>query len=284
MPVYMEQTSAFNVRANMGVLVALKSFYDGSGKYEDVNAKVVTLAGYAAPPEVWHQIETHWGAVLSNCKKCPPSRRGTPYFHSKEAMNYSDGYKGWNVDTVEALVNQLQDVLAEQANKGLAGFSCSIDLDGYRRFKAQNPTVKRYEHLCINHCIGTMFQHNDADFPIEIMFDRKEPFEPLLKYLWNEEIDGHRTWWANEVVTVAPVNDAKDSYGLQAADLLAWLANRYHTKGPYDVWGHHFAVMHFVARTHHAFLDEHELSKMFDANGEYRPEYKRRPFSLKVMG
>src|ERR1700690_457878 len=97
----MVQLSALNIRARIGLLMALRGYFDSSGKHEDPSAKVVTLAGYAAVGDVWDDLEREWQKVLA-ARLNPPSPRspnGTPYFHSKEAMHLTKGYSrndGWD--------------------------------------------------------------------------------------------------------------------------------------------------------------------------------------------
>ena len=89
--------------------MALRTFFDGSGKARDPGCRFVSLASFAGADKEWEDIRATWLDVLSQ-HDAPFSPSGKRYFHSKEAMHHDQGYSCWNTKRVAALTNDLFQV------------------------------------------------------------------------------------------------------------------------------------------------------------------------------
>jgi hypothetical protein len=171
---------------------------------------------------------------------------------------------------VSSLMNDLYNLLAKQGRTTLIGFSCIVKKAGYEAVKVSIPSLRRIEAICVDHCVGNSFRHPQFSAEgIKILFDHSEEFEPILRAAWHEEVTGARTWWAKDVVSIEPV-DMRESYPLQAADLLAWTANRYHTHGHNDRFGRNFFHLAMANAQCFAYYDESELRNTFNLDGTMR--------------
>ena len=121
--------------------MALTGFYDGSGKADDPGCRFVNLGALAGTDGGWADFNYRWNAALMK-HNAPMSAFGTPYFHSKEAMHNSGGYKLWNADRVGALLNDLLAVVGALDRSDVIAISCSVDLADYRATKQRIPALK----------------------------------------------------------------------------------------------------------------------------------------------
>jgi hypothetical protein len=253
-------------------ILALKAFYDGSGKAHDPGCRFLNLGALAGTDAGWSGFKARWLEILMK-HNAPLSDRGAPYFHSKEAMHNKGGYSAWNTDRVMALVNDLFKVIGDRDRMDVVAISSSIQLNDYKAVKAKIPNLKQPEAISLDWCFGTTLRHPARDSGIELYFDRKENFYPILRKLWKHQGKPGAVWWASYVVGIEEVNDMRDWPEIQAADLLAWLANRYYTTVETDdTWGWQL-FRTFLLRSHyHLLFNEEILVKLFNPDGSMRPD------------
>ena len=215
--------------------MGLKAYYDSSGKNDTVN-KVLTLAGFAAPEDVWHRFETEW--------KCALDDYGAQFFHMSEAMSlkgHFNGNNGWNEAKVYALVKDLFKVIGKYRTEYFEAYSCSVILSDYRRAQLTIPKLRSPEAICVNFCIGGL-QLSPADFdspkPIDLFFDRKETFLKTIYAVWDQAKNKTQTkGWPKQIGDIKSV-DSKTTFPVQAADMFAWIVHRHHTGPNNHPWYH----------------------------------------------
>jgi len=198
--------------------MAIRAYYDGSGKVEDQNCKFLTLAGYVGTDDSWRTLEAEWREILIK-HYAPRSDTGSPYFHMKEAVPGWDGYKGWTYERLRPLWIDLVNLLSRIDRANLIGFSCTVDLDGHRSIIPHFTRIKTPIEICIDFSFGrALGMLSDQHGEMKIIFDRDEPFFPVMDALWKSNI-----WWAKYVSALDQTGDMRSSHGTQAADTLAWL-------------------------------------------------------------
>lgn len=254
----------------LSCFLALQAFYDGSGKAHDPNIRFVSLGSIVGTEASWTECKTQWMSALEK-HDAPKSPRGNRYFHSKEAMHSWGGYDGWPTPKVRSLTIDLLNALGRQERSDPIAMTCSVKLADYRQAKIRIPLLRSPEAICLDSCFGLAIRHPFRDSGIELYFDRKEKFYPILKKLWKMKDRGRGIWWADYVSSITEINEMRDEPGIQVADLLAWLANRYHVYGSGDSLGRFFFHTFFVKTHYHAYFDDKGIDAVFDSDGSMRP-------------
>lgn len=259
--------------------MALEGFFDGSGKAHDPNCRFVSLGGFAGTANGWESFSAKWQHALAQ-HEAPASAGGHRYFHRKEAMQARGGYVSWGSGRVLALVNDLFSVIAGQDSMDVVAISAAVQLDDYRKVKKMIPNLRTAENICVDWCLGHVLRHPARDTGISLAFDKAEPFYPIVDRVWKYK-KGRRIWWQSLVRSIEQVSDMKACPQIQAADLLAWLVNRYHTVGVDDQWGS-LLFRTFILKSHgHGFFNETALLAAFNSDGTMKPGVEL-PFSVKA--
>jgi hypothetical protein len=218
------------------ILIAIRAFLDGSGKFTD---DYVTLAAFAGNDDIWAEFETEWDRILTG---------HTPradYIHMRELVRQIDGFDwrhGWNVTNSFGLVTKCLMYMQHLDKKRFRMFYCAVDLAAWRKLKAETYELPEPIELCNRFCselvLGWYFvKHPDILDPmngaIHYFFDKDEPYKQVFEDKWKSEtgkIDASKGDWSvwNLVKEVAAVEMRKVP-GIQAADILAWSVNRENT-------------------------------------------------------
>jgi hypothetical protein len=217
----------------------MKSYFDGSGNFEDRRSDYLTLVGFVT--KAWPSFESRWEATLQE--------HGAPgYLHMREATKLADGFSvknGWEENRVNDLIVSVIQSVRDLALKDLFAFSCTVDLQVHRKLLKTEPDLMKAPHICASHCFGKLLDHEREHNPglaltFEVFFDRDEKFFPVIHRMWQ------RRWKKGRVrarvpnlfqclASMASVN-SRDVYPCQLADLLAWLINRKYTVGDRAEW------------------------------------------------
>jgi hypothetical protein len=262
----------------IGHLMTLKAYYDSSGKIEDKKTRFLTLAGYVATTDCWTHFESEWRAILVK-HNAPRSKSGFPYFHMTEAVHFNKGYAGWSEERVRRLWLDLINLLGHVDRSAFIGFSCTVDLHGHKAVAGQLAQIRSPVQICIDFSFGQALSmlRNEQDV-MELFFDRGELFaRTIRKYR-------QTAWWSKYVCSISEVQDMRESYGTQAADTLAWTANRYYSCGNNDKWGMWFAALVLVKDQFHQLYDEQALLNCLDQNGRHKPRTKISNTKVKFPG
>jgi len=250
-------------------IMVLTAFLDGSGTVEDPNCAHVTLAGVSASPKEWSNFEENWKLVLTR-HNAPLSDKGIPYWHSKEAFQARGGYKGWEIDDRWGLAVALMGVLHEMPLDTVVLSACTVNKADYDSVKIDIPKLLSIERLCVDWCIlsavDNALKRGDKGKPVlELVFDYDEPYERVA--LWTMK---HGVPWSRQVSGVTRRCRMKQSYPMQAADLLAYIMTRHYKGKEKPDWPELAPAMYMVAPLNNILFDSRTLRTWLDENGNYR--------------
>ena len=117
-----------------------------------------------------------------------------------------------------------------------------------------------------------------------LYFDRKEKFYSILRKVWKHKDQGRGVWWASYVTQLSEIDDMRNRPEIQAADLFAWLANRYHTHGTEDRWGWHLFRTLIIKSHYHQLINQEGLDCLYDGDGKMKANAKLPPTLVKPPG
>jgi hypothetical protein len=110
-------------------------YYDGSTSKD---GKRITLAGHAAKPKVWREVEAIGARVLADDTDRPRAKS----LHMWQANSLDDEFsvaKGWDKAKIDSLLNDLSNEclspygMREPVEDALVGAVCTVELDDYAR-------------------------------------------------------------------------------------------------------------------------------------------------------
>jgi hypothetical protein len=213
--------------------IAIKVFLDGSGQFAD---DYITLAAFAGNDEMWEGFEDEWVKILNG--HIPPAK----YVHMRELVRqikWFDRKFGWTPKNSFALVFKCLMYMQRLDKKRFRMFRCSVDLAAWRKLKAETyqlpEPLEIFTKFCFECIVGWYFlKHPDILDPmngaVHFFFDKDEPFRQPFEDKWKSEtknLDARRgDWNAWTLVKEVAAVEMRDVPGVQAADILAWSANR----------------------------------------------------------
>jgi hypothetical protein len=225
-------------------------FFDGSGKSEDPQCRFLTLAGVLAVEPVWKEWSEKWKRILDEY--------GVEYCHMKELFLKDKGpFQAWNHERKRKFVLALLQSLNYAERMKMICTSLTIDLTAYRRL-AVRKDIKPPEAVCLDFCISHLFAHPEfGNETAEVFFDSSESFEKHLQYNWTR-YKSDPSSWASDLRIVRP---PKNALPVQAADLLAWAANRRYTAEEdwTSTWRYLLDMSFITLPRYHAIYGEPEL-------------------------
>jgi hypothetical protein len=265
----------FASRANIGegdILIALRAYFDSSGKLED---NWVTLAGIAAPDEIWAELENEWDKILKG-----HTPQGS-YIHMREVFRLEKAFDeklGWTHDNAFGLVNKCLVYMSHLPKDKLRVFYCSVDLVAWHKLRAETYQMPDPIALCNTYCSEFVLYWCELVYPpratvidprtdsVRCFFDRNEYFFQPFYDKWNRErnqADATGRWsiW-NAIDEVAPV-EMKKTPGIQAADIVAWGRNRETFTKDGDIGSHLLYLLRKVIPMSSVVWDEAKLREQF---------------------
>ncbi len=221
--------------------IALKAYYDGSGKsHPNSKDRFLSLGGYAGTWPAWEALERRWAEVLS--------RWPCEYMHMHDAFHLNDHFaekRGWTHEMVEQLQRELSNEclspIANEFRGQFVGTCCTVSLDEFGAAVAARPGLPdRYkvpEAICVWDAVRDAFRLlvppeggiPERDARVELHFDYGESFQHPFKKVWEKTKDKDYPIFRN-IVSIGSA-DAKQVPGLQAADMAAWTANLAYNRG-----------------------------------------------------
>lgn len=227
--------------------VSIRGYFDRS----EGDSGRVTLAGYLASPDVWARFDQAWVDVLSGfTPQCS-------YLHMVDAMALRNEFaraNGWSSELVNKLLHQLvhrcflPSAWSEPDSPSLLKLYCTIDSTDWSRACVVAPRLKDYgiAGVCARFVAGIALKRlPQADGEpeghrfgsLELVFDRGERFKRQIELAWQSAIQravGQR----GPLTLISAVREAnaKETPGLQAADFLAWLVNRWQERECQKSW------------------------------------------------
>lgn len=211
---------------------------DSSGKLTD---GFITLAGFAAPDEVWKQFENDWNAILTN--HLPKA----DYVHMKEINSLSKGFdshKGWNHPNAFGLAGSCLAYMSRLDKERFRMFHCTVDLAAWHKLKTEGYEIPEPIEMCNEFAVFGIQLWYAFKYPLEseiidlktdgqhYIFDRGEDYYLPFRAKWNLEKDiFENTGALSPWILIDDIGEAdmKTNPGIQAADILAWAVNREHT-------------------------------------------------------
>ena len=229
-------TSRLNLRER-DVIIALRVHLDSSGKLTD---GFITLAGFAAPDEMWKQFETDWDGILKN--HTPRAE----YVHMKEINSLTkqfDQYKGWNHQNAFGLAGECLAYMSRLDKERFRMFYCTVDLGAWNKLKGEGYEIPEPIDLCNEFAVFGVQIWYAYKYPLEsevfnlktdgqhYVFDRGEDYYLPFRTKWNLEKDKFENTGAlSPWILIDDIGEAdmRKTPGIQAADILAWSVNRDH--------------------------------------------------------
>jgi hypothetical protein len=271
--------------------MTIKAYFD---KSESEDRDYLTLACFAGSDKTWNSFEKEWKDTLES-SGAPQSKKATPYFHAREAYHNQGGYKGWDAGRVFNLATALFGVIGryifseKEPERALIAFSRTIKCSDYINVVNKGNHLRDIKLLFLDHCFAGVTCHpliheENGQYctKVELIFDQNEEFLPIMKNL--KRLKGEqRVFWADLVSDMREA-DMKENVGIQAADMLAWAANRYFSMGPTARWAQEFAAIWLSSQANHHFLDEESLMILYDENGNYREGAKLPSLEIRMPG
>jgi hypothetical protein len=204
-------------------MTALKAYFDGShdgGGWMD--GRYITLAGFALDETLLQNFETRWNTILADNSDRPVA----PYIHMRELRRQHDGVfsneAGWTDEKRGNLIMHLLRFLQTIPKSRCQMFGCTLDLDDYRRLKAEGSPIAGPVQVCNHFCPQLALAWYIQHFPglateLHYFFDQDEPFRHHFHSKWmrakNNRLDatGNREAW-QMIRTI----EAGDSVSLQS--------------------------------------------------------------------
>jgi hypothetical protein len=230
----------------------------------------LTLSAVAAGESIWSDIEEQWERILHSRE--PKAQ----YIHMRETLGLRAPFsrkEGWTKEKVAALVFGLLQYLQTFHKKKLCLFACTVDMEAYRKLKAETYVMDSPVEICIKYCAQVVLywytiEYPELDLTAHYYFDQGEAFKEAFKKKWQAEhesvakaYDKPYTIWST-IKTIEEA-EAKKTPGLQVADVLAWATNRQETK-PGQEFHHLCYVMKQVIASKSVIWDEAKLRKEYE--------------------
>ena len=234
------------------IRIVLEMYLDGSGKSDDPQCRFLTLAGVMAEETVWNEWAARWRKVLDEY--------GVEYSHMRELFQRDKGpFRDWDNERKRRFVRGLLQTLNFKDRMSMVCTSLTIDLDDYR--KLARPDTKPAEGVCVDFCLSHFFAHPRFGHEIgEVVFDSGERFERYLTAGWTVHKSKSDSWASYYRIVKRP--DMKNVLQIEAADLLAWAANRRYTQvSPDNFWRRVMDMSIIGMPRYHAIYGETELMK-----------------------
>lgn len=227
--------------------VSIRGYFDCSKG----NSGRVTLAGYLASPHVWARFEQAWVEVLSGfAPQCS-------YLHMRDAMKLRKQFaaaNGWSDRRISDLLHELihrcflPSAWSEPDGPSLLKLYCTVDSIDWSRACAIAPGLKNHgiAGVCARFVAGVALMRlpqaegkpeGCRSGSLELVFDRGERFKRQIDLAWQSALKravGQR----GPLTLISTIREAdmRQTPGLQAADFLAWLVNRWQERECWQSW------------------------------------------------
>jgi hypothetical protein len=240
-------------------LLVIKAYFDGTKR--DNKAKAITLACLASDEDTWRAIEQAWEEVRK-------SRGNPPCIHMTDLMALEEDFENWSEEESDYLVDGLLNVfLSFRGHPHIHSFTCSVHLSACDRYKAERH-LPGPERLCTRIAFPQMVEWYinlpgpDLIGPVEVFFDRDEPFLKQVYPDWKNRTIRQRYPGRELIKTIAPV-EMQHSPAIQMADVIAWGRNRLESGSHWETDPHYTTAVRAAntIRWIHRPWNEEALSK-----------------------
>jgi hypothetical protein len=218
----------------------MRGYFDGSYGNDASGDEWVTLGGIAATDAAWDDFENRWERMLR--ERYPIA----PYIHMIALMKPSKVFDSpeWTDEKIEALIGDGIDVLNQVDKSEFRMYTCSFNLSARERIIAENASLPDPIITCVDRVAMPLLMWHQYVVtypstvprqyePIYVFFDRNEKFHDLLKKEWlinrtdpwkSSDTYPDQNHW--DVFANIQETDLPRTYGIQAADMIAWAYTR----------------------------------------------------------
>jgi hypothetical protein len=201
--------------ARRGRIAMLGLYFD-----ESESANILTLGGFIADVRRWERFHKEWKKVLAEFH--------IPYFHMKEFAHSRGIFEGWKDDPRrDVLMKRIVWTIKSHVSHG---FAVMVDTEEYdQRFKDLIFPGKSPYFLCHYSCYGLLMKHckkfgiKDG---IAVVFDETVHSQRIALGIYGAY--KRMPDWGNAYLSSLTFADDKVLSPLQAADVFAYEANKYH--------------------------------------------------------
>ncbi|MCH8041010.1 MAG: DUF3800 domain-containing protein [Nitrospinae bacterium] len=194
-------------------VMALTSYLDDSGKYEDPGCKICCVGGCVSPEDAWKEFNTEWKAVLD--------QYGVPYLHMKEyAHSSGENFGSWKDDEEKrrTFLSALMDII-ERKVMCVVGATVPI-----QAFDMLTPDQKRMVLDPFFMCTQEAFHGSSAAGwawrqKIKVRFSNDSENSQRIKRCFDYIKTNSQI---GEALEDFDMQDMRDNPPLQAADLVAY--------------------------------------------------------------
>lgn len=236
--------------------MTVRAYYDGCGHSNDNATKILTLSGIVSTDQLWPEFESKWRDML----RCHNIRQ----VHMTDLMALQGEYKEWDETRQQALVRDAFNVIGGFRGKHLWARSASVPLSDYRKARKTIANLRAPEAICVNFCFGGPNLPPDyagRERCILLHFDRGEKFMHTVNRVWQKFKKEPNAGWPRQVLDIVSTN-AVSCYPIQAADILAWITNRYHRDA--DCWNGWLFMSTYLTINHSvALYDYSRISREY---------------------
>jgi hypothetical protein len=155
--------------------------------------------------------------------------------HLAEMMARQGAYAGWTDERVHSLMRDAVDALTALTPE-VRSCVCSLDMRGYFRAKKEDPSLIDEYKICVEVTFHRAFVERGEemlDKAITLYFDRNEPFMRRISKIWERR--KRHPGWSRQLADITSVS-RHDHFGIQAADMLAWIGRRQQSHADVEVY------------------------------------------------
>jgi hypothetical protein len=212
-------------------VVAMKSYFDGSGKSRD---GFIVLTAVAALDHVWKRFIVDWATMLSQAERRPSAE----FLHTVDLLTGADPFtpnNGWDKPQRWQLMWDCVMYAQHLDKTDFKVFTCTVDMAAHRELTSNGVRLPNPYAICCRFCSERVlywyqqaFEKNFRTDPkIQMLFDRGERHKGVFERRWvaNKKLGrGLSNPWhlIDEVATVF----AEDTPPIQLADLISWCHHR----------------------------------------------------------
>jgi hypothetical protein len=209
-----------------GLVMILGGYLDESARLE--GTEPISVAGYIFRPKGYEHFKRKWARMLRDAGPRP-----TTHFHMTALYAATDQYKGWSVEQRAEVLRQAVDAVRKHTY-----FGVSVQFSQAEFEAMAPPDWTEY--------FGSIYSATcQVVLRVTAFWMDEKHDDSRIAYVFES---GHQFWSeANALLTAITSNpehkqqyryishtaiDKKDAYGLQAADMLAWIMTRLEVGAP----------------------------------------------------
>lgn len=206
--------------ADGGLLMVLGGFFDESERSE--KSEPISLAGYIFKPDGYKHFTKKWSRMLATAGPQP-----TTHFHMTNLYARSYEYAGWSVDQRAEVLRQAVDAVRKHAYCGISVLFSQSEFEQFAPPLWKHEHGSMYSAACqmALRVTGLWMNDHNCHQPIAYAFESGHRFWDEANSILNgtgKHPELKRLYRYNSHTAI----DKMDAYGLQAADMLAWIMGR----------------------------------------------------------